>query len=143
MFDISFIEILVVSVVGLVVLGPERLPKVARTIGHLLGRVRRYINEVKIDIHNEMRLDELKNLHTSVKETAHSIENSVRQEVEEIESMAEAENLTKTSPSSSTECKTETDSKMDTSVSSVQPASQQQTSTSSEQKRSTLEKDSK
>ncbi|MDP1558288.1 MAG: Sec-independent protein translocase protein TatB [Nitrosomonas sp.] len=143
MFDIAFTEILIISVVALIVIGPERLPTVARTLGHLLGRVRRYISSVKIDIHNEMRMDELKNLHASVKEAADSMENSVRQEVDEIKSMTGAENLTTASSPSSTGVKAEIESKTDLSISSAQPASQQQISESNEQKRSTFEKDNK
>ena len=85
MFDISFTEIMVIAVVALIVVGPERLPKVARTLGHLLGRVRRYVGDVKNDIQREMEVEELNELHTSVQEAAHSIENSVREEVSELQ----------------------------------------------------------
>jgi len=84
MFDISFTEIMVIAVVALVVVGPERLPKVARTLGHLLGRVRRYVGDVKNDIRREMEVEELNELHTSVQKAAHSIEDSVREEVSEL-----------------------------------------------------------
>ena len=84
MFDISFTEIMVIAVVALIVVGPERLPKVARTLGHLLGRVRRYVGDVKNDIQREMEVEELNELHTSVQKTAHSIENSVLEEVSEL-----------------------------------------------------------
>ena len=59
MFDIGFSELLVIAVVALIVIGPERLPKVARTLGHLFGRMQRYVNDVKADISREMELDEL------------------------------------------------------------------------------------
>jgi sec-independent protein translocase protein TatB len=85
MFDISFTEILVIAIVALVVLGPERLPKVARTLGHLLGRAQRYVNDVKNDIQQEMELEELKKLKASVHEAARSIENSVRTEINQFE----------------------------------------------------------
>ena len=84
MFDISFTEIMVIAVVALIVIGPERLPKVARTLGHLLGRVRRYVGDVKNDIQREMEAEELNELHTSVQKAAHSIEDSVREEVSEL-----------------------------------------------------------
>ena len=84
MFDISFTEIMVIAVVALIVVGPERLPKVARTLGHLLGRVCRYVGDVKNDIQREMEVEELNDLHTSVQKAAHSIENSVREEVSEL-----------------------------------------------------------
>ena len=60
MFDIGFSELAAIGVVALIVIGPERLPKVARTAGHLLGRLQRYVSTVKADISREMELDELK-----------------------------------------------------------------------------------
>jgi sec-independent protein translocase protein TatB len=60
MFDIGFSELLVIGVVALIVIGPERLPKVARTAGHLLGRFQRYASSVKNDISREMQMDELR-----------------------------------------------------------------------------------
>jgi sec-independent protein translocase protein TatB len=80
MFDIGFSELLVIGIVALVVIGPERLPKVARTLGHLLGRAQRYVNDVKSDINREIQLDELKKLQTQVTESARSLESSVREE---------------------------------------------------------------
>ena len=62
MFDIGFSEMLVIAVVALIVIGPERLPKVARTLGHLFGRMQRYVNDVKADISREMELEELRKL---------------------------------------------------------------------------------
>ncbi|MDQ3185077.1 MAG: Sec-independent protein translocase protein TatB [Pseudomonadota bacterium] len=85
MFDISFTEIFVIAVVALVVLGPERLPHVARTLGHLFGRAQRYVNDVKSDIQREMELEELKKLKTSVHEAARSIENTVREEINQLQ----------------------------------------------------------
>jgi sec-independent protein translocase protein TatB len=58
MFDIGLSEIVVIGVVALIVIGPERLPKTARMLGHLFGRLQRYVNEVKSDISREMELDE-------------------------------------------------------------------------------------
>ena len=84
MFDISFTEIMVIAVVALIVVGPERLPKVARTLGHLLGRVRRYVGDVKNDIQREMEVEELNELHTSVQKAAHSVKDSVREEISEL-----------------------------------------------------------
>jgi sec-independent protein translocase protein TatB len=82
MFDIGFSELVVIGVVALVVIGPERLPRVARTVGHLLGRVQRYVNDVKADIDREMQLEELKNLQAQVRESARSLENAVRREMD-------------------------------------------------------------
>ena len=90
MFDISFSEILVIATVALIVIGPERLPKVARTLGHLFGRAQRYANDVKSDIQREMELDELKKWKASVEETGRSIENSIRTELGKFQEAAEA-----------------------------------------------------
>ena len=81
MFDIGFSELMVIGVVALIVIGPERLPKVARTMGHLFGRMQRYVNDVKADISREMELDELKKLQSSLQDTARSFEQSVTREV--------------------------------------------------------------
>lgn len=86
MFDIGFSELLIIAVVALIVIGPERLPKVARTVGHLIGRMQRYVNDVKADISREMELDELKKLRSSMEETARSFEQSVQKEIRETES---------------------------------------------------------
>lgn len=86
MFDIAFSEMLIIAVVALIVLGPERLPKVARTAGHLLGRMQRYVNDVKSDINREMQLDELKKLQAQVAESARSLETSISTEMNAAES---------------------------------------------------------
>lgn len=90
MFDISFSEILVIAAVALIVIGPERLPKVARTLGHLFGRAQRYVNDVKSDIQREIELDELKKWKASVEETGRSIENSVHAELDKLRETVEA-----------------------------------------------------
>lgn len=77
MFDISFTELMVIGVVALIVIGPERLPKVARTVGHLLGRAQRYVNEVKTDIQREINLDEVKDLKKQMEDAAQSVRSSV------------------------------------------------------------------
>lgn len=81
MFDIGFSELMVIAVVALIVIGPERLPKVARTVGHLFGRMQRYVNDVKADISREMALDDLRKLQADIQDTANSLEQSVTQEV--------------------------------------------------------------
>jgi sec-independent protein translocase protein TatB len=86
MFDVGFSEIFVIALVALIVIGPERLPKVARTLGHLFGRMQRYVNDVKADITREMELDELRKLQSTVEEAARSIEHSVTQEIGSAES---------------------------------------------------------
>lgn len=89
MFDIGFSELMVIGIVALIVIGPERLPKVARTIGLLLGRAQRYVSDVKSDINREMQLDELKKLQTQVTDSARELESSVRQEYESARSSIE------------------------------------------------------
>jgi len=85
MFDIAFSEMLIIAIVALVVLGPERLPKVARMAGHLLGRLQRYVNDVKADINREMQLDELKKLQAEVAESARNLEQSVNTQMQSTE----------------------------------------------------------
>jgi sec-independent protein translocase protein TatB len=85
-FDIGFSEILVIAVVALIVIGPERLPKVARTLGHMFGRLQRYVNEVKADINREMELDELRKLQSQVQSAARDIEQSVAHATQQVES---------------------------------------------------------
>ena len=77
MFDIGFSEIVVIAVVALIVIGPQRLPKAARTLGHLFGRLQRYVNDVKADINREMELDELRKLQQEVQSAAREIETGV------------------------------------------------------------------
>ncbi|MBL0168927.1 MAG: twin-arginine translocase subunit TatB [Propionivibrio sp.] len=85
MFDVGFSELIVIAIVALVVIGPERLPKVARTVGHLLGRMQRYVNDVKADISREMQLDELKKLQAEVQDSARNFERSMSSELQAIE----------------------------------------------------------
>lgn len=85
MFDLGFTELFVIAVVGLIVIGPERLPRVARTLGHLFGRMQRYVTEVKADINREMELDELRKLQSSMQEAAREIEKGVSTQVNYIE----------------------------------------------------------
>jgi sec-independent protein translocase protein TatB len=77
MFDISFFELLMIAVVALIVIGPQRLPAVARTLGHLFGRMQRYVNDVKADISREMELEELKKLQSGMEDAARSMRDSV------------------------------------------------------------------
>jgi sec-independent protein translocase protein TatB len=86
MFDIGFSELLVIAIVALIVIGPQQLPKVARTLGHLFGRMQRYVNDVKADITREMELDELKKMRTSMEDAARSFQTSVDKEVGSAES---------------------------------------------------------
>ena len=84
MFDVSFTELLTIGVVALIVIGPERLPKVARTVGHLLGRAQRYVSDVKSDIRREMELDELRHLRKEMEDAARSLETTIRTNVDDL-----------------------------------------------------------
>ncbi|MEP6997133.1 MAG: Sec-independent protein translocase protein TatB [Betaproteobacteria bacterium] len=85
MFDIAFSEIVVIAVVALIVIGPERLPKVARTLGHMFGRLQRYVNDVKADINREMELDELRKLRSEVQSAANEFETSISKVAQDVE----------------------------------------------------------
>jgi sec-independent protein translocase protein TatB len=85
MFDVSFSELVVIALVALIVIGPERLPRVARTVGALLGRLQRYVNDVKADINREIQLDELKKLQQQVADQAKSMEQSVTEQLKATE----------------------------------------------------------
>ena len=86
MFNFGLSEIMVIAVVGLIVIGPERLPKVAKTVGHLFGRMQRYASQVKAEIDREVQLDELKNLQKTMKEAADEIEADVSSQLNFIQS---------------------------------------------------------
>ena len=85
MFDIGFSEIIVIAVVALIVLGPEKLPKTARTLGHLFGRLQRYVADVKADIKRELALEELRKLQQKVKSAANDIQTSMTAAAQEVE----------------------------------------------------------
>ena len=85
MFDIGFSELLVIGVVALIVIGPEKLPRMARTVGHLAGRLQRYVSDIKADINREIELDELRKMRDSMQQAASSFESSVQSEVSKTE----------------------------------------------------------
>ena len=89
MFDVGFSELLVIGIVALLVIGPEKLPSVARTVGALLGRMQRYVNDVKADINREIELDELKKLQTTVQDAAKSIETSMNETMSGFQTQAD------------------------------------------------------
>jgi sec-independent protein translocase protein TatB len=73
MIDIGITKLALIGVVALVVVGPERLPKVARMAGTLFGRAQRYINEVKSEVGREIELEELRKMHKDVETAASDI----------------------------------------------------------------------
>jgi sec-independent protein translocase protein TatB len=78
LFDLDFSKIAVVSAVALVVIGPERLPSVARTLGTLIGKAKRYISDVKAEVNRTMELDELKKMKETMESAAREVESSVQ-----------------------------------------------------------------
>ncbi|MCC6210855.1 MAG: Sec-independent protein translocase subunit TatB [Burkholderiales bacterium] len=102
MFDIGFSELLVVGLVALIVIGPERLPRVARTVGHLAGRLQRYVADVKADINREVELEELRKMRDSVQQAASSIESTVQSELGKAESELNAAAATAADPAGET-----------------------------------------
>jgi sec-independent protein translocase protein TatB len=85
MFDFSFSELIVCGIVALVVIGPERLPKVARTLGVLFGRLQRYVTQVKADINREMELAELGKVKSEFESAARSFQSGVESHAGEVE----------------------------------------------------------
>src|ERR687897_3557542 len=85
MFDIGFSELMVIGVVALIVIGPEKLPRMARTVGHLAGRLQRYVSDVKADINREIELDELRKMRDSMQQAASSFETTVQSELNKTE----------------------------------------------------------
>jgi len=89
MIDLGLTKLAVIGVVALIVIGPEKLPKVARMAGTLYGRAQRYLNEVKSEVSREIELEELKNLQKEVQAAAESVkadvESSMSQHVAEVE----------------------------------------------------------
>ena len=78
MFDIGFSELIIISLIALIVIGPKRLPGVARTLGHFAGRLRRYVDDVKADISREMELDELRRMQREMQGAARDFEQTMK-----------------------------------------------------------------
>jgi sec-independent protein translocase protein TatB len=85
MFDVGFSEMIVIGVVALVVLGPERLPKVARTLGVLFGRMQRYVAQVKSDISREMEAAELGKVKSEFENAARSFQSDIETQAAQTE----------------------------------------------------------
>ena len=92
MFDFGFTEMVVVAVVGLIVLGPERLPKVAKQAGQWLGKLQRYVADVKSDINRQMELDELRKLQSEVSDAARDLKGSFESAVGDAQSQFDSIN---------------------------------------------------
>jgi sec-independent protein translocase protein TatB len=85
MFDIGFSELLVIGIVALIVIGPEKLPRVARTVGILAGRLQRYVSDVKADINREIELEDLKKMRDSMQQAASDFKGNFESEVHKTE----------------------------------------------------------
>ena len=81
MIDFGFDKLALIGAVALIVIGPEKLPRVARTVGHLLGKAQRYVADVKAEVNRSIELDELKKMKTQFEDAARDVEKSVNDEV--------------------------------------------------------------
>jgi sec-independent protein translocase protein TatB len=81
MIDFGFDKIALIGAVALIVIGPERLPKVARTVGHLMGKAQRYVADVKAEVNRSIELEELKKMKTEFEDAARNVEQSVSNEI--------------------------------------------------------------
>ncbi|MCW5665997.1 MAG: Sec-independent protein translocase protein TatB [Piscinibacter sp.] len=81
MIDFGFDKLALIGAVALIVIGPEKLPRVARTVGHLLGKAQRYVADVKAEVNRSIELDELKKMKTQVEEAARDVEQSVSSQI--------------------------------------------------------------
>jgi len=80
--DFGLDKIALIGAVALIVIGPEKLPKVARTIGHLVGKAQRYVADVRAEVNRSIELDELKKMKTQFEDAARNVEQTVQQEVQ-------------------------------------------------------------
>lgn len=91
MIDLGISKLALIGAVALIVIGPEKLPKVARTVGTLLGKAQRYVSDVKAEVSRSMELDELKKMRETVESAAKDVENSIQTQATDFEkSWAEA-----------------------------------------------------
>lgn len=74
MFDVAFSELIVIAIIALVIIGPEKLPKVARTVGAITGRLQRYVSTIKTDIEREMQMEDLHELEQQIRQNARQIQ---------------------------------------------------------------------
>ncbi len=84
MFDIAFSELVVIAIVALIVIGPEKLPKVARTIGTMVGRMQRYMAQIKEEVNRESRFAELQKLQQEIQQTTENAQAGLKSDVDYI-----------------------------------------------------------
>src|SRR5258708_31917282 len=81
MIDFGFDKIALIGAVALIVIGPEKLPRVARTIGHLVGKAQRYVADVKAEVNRSIELEELRKMKTQFEDAAKNVQNTVHTEI--------------------------------------------------------------
>lgn len=91
MIDFGFDKMALIGAVALIVIGPEKLPKVARTVGHLFGKAQRYVADVKAEVNRSIELDELKKMKSQFEDAARDVDKTVREEVQQAGAAFEAE----------------------------------------------------
>lgn len=83
MLDFGFDKLAMIGAVALIVIGPEKLPRVARTVGALLGKAQRYVADVKAEVNRSIELEELQKVKKQFETAASDIQNTVQREVGE------------------------------------------------------------
>jgi sec-independent protein translocase protein TatB len=89
--DLGISKMALIGVVALIVIGPEKLPRVARTVGTLMGKAQRYVADVKAEVNRAMDLEELQKMKASVESAARDVESSVRTGLSEVERQLEGQ----------------------------------------------------
>lgn len=84
MFDIAFSELVVIAIVALIVIGPEKLPKVARMLGALAGRMQKYMTQIKEEVNRETRFAELQKLQDEIRSAGSAVQEKLQSEAEKI-----------------------------------------------------------
>ena len=90
MIDFGFDKLALIGAVALIVIGPEKLPRVARTVGHMLGKAQRYVADVKAEVNRSIELDELKKMKTQFEDAARDVETSVKTEMQQANAALES-----------------------------------------------------
>jgi sec-independent protein translocase protein TatB len=90
MFEVSFFELLVIFIVAIIVIGPQRLPRVACTVGHLIGRLKNYLAQVRIEIDRELDSEQLKGLGSKAESQLRTMRQDYESELQDIESKFKA-----------------------------------------------------
>lgn len=91
MIDFGFDKLALIGAVALIVIGPEKLPKVARTVGHLFGKAQRYVADVKAEVNRSIELDELKKMKSQFEDAARDVQHNVESTVREASQAFEAD----------------------------------------------------